>query len=142
MQLVSLLVTQFCCDTSCKEIARCNMPRDHKVTQHFSCKASHQVESGSTFRNDCRNAAIHFPAIAQRKIPFATCLAIFLSSSKNRFQLLLRLRDNLQEKMHSETSLTMKLQFLKYVCCETGSVALCNSALRIEGFAKIKMLRA
>ena len=40
------------------EIARRNMPRDRKLSQHFcQPEALHEVEWRSTFRNDCRNVA-------------------------------------------------------------------------------------
>ena len=57
------------------------MPRNHKDRQQ---EALHEVESGSTFRNDGRNAPMHFLAIAQFTIPLATCLAIFLLSSQTK----------------------------------------------------------
>jgi hypothetical protein len=43
------------------EIARCIMPRNQQVSQYFLLQQPlHEVESGSTFCNDCGNAATHF----------------------------------------------------------------------------------
>ena len=52
----------------------------HKLQAKLQ-EALHKVESGSTIRNECRNVAMLFQAIAQCNIPLTTCLAIFLLSS-------------------------------------------------------------
>jgi hypothetical protein len=77
MQLVSQHVSQFCCDAS-----RTQNCKVYHASQSTSLaifvlqQALHEVESGSTFRNDCGNAATHFLRIAQCNIPLATCLAM------------------------------------------------------------------
>ena len=73
------------CATSKDSVTPCNLCRNFVASkmQHVSQsstflfqEALREVESGSTFRNDCRNVAMHFLAIAQWIIPLATCLAI------------------------------------------------------------------
>ncbi len=64
------------------EIARCNTPSILSHATFLLQEALHKVESGNTFRNDCRNAATHFLNIAHCNITLATCLAIFLLGSQ------------------------------------------------------------
>ena len=76
------LSRNFVATQAASEAARCNMPRNHKIRRHFLLQeALHEVEYGSTFRNDGHNAAVYFLVIAQCNTPLnATCLPIFLLS--------------------------------------------------------------
>jgi hypothetical protein len=79
MQFVSQLVSQFCCDTNCTR--NCKLYHASQSTSlaiFLLQQPLHEVESGSTFCNDCGNAATHFKSIAQCNIPLATSLAMFI----------------------------------------------------------------
>ena len=59
------------------------MPRNIISHVTFSLQEElHEVEWGSTFCNDCRNAVTNFLTTAEFNIPLAICLAIFPLSSQ------------------------------------------------------------